>query len=428
MDDKGNLHTYKWRLLMLLWVAYLLQQGTRQIYNAIIPQIQGDFNASSVQIGLVSTIFTFAYGLCVPFTGVLSDMLSRKWVVVCGVLLFSFGIFFSGAAAGIGGVIITYGLVNAVGQSFYYPPSSSLLGQAHSKTRSTALSILQTAQYAGIIICSCVAGYLADLKNIKIPEGLSWLVGGDLSGWRLPFFIFGAVGIAWSICLILFMRNTKQVSSDTSKPSFLEAFSVVLRRPSLLLLAVVFGSLVYIDIGFKTWIPTYLYETFSMDLTKAAFHSVIWVYAGAFIGVIAGSAVCDRLFAKFKNIRFSLNMIGFACIAPFLIVVANTGNLKECIAGLFMYGFFKGVCDSCIFASVLDVAPVRFRASGMSIMICGGFLIGSTSSTILGFIRHHFSLSAGIESLSIFCLVNVLVLYAIIRFFLKRDFVQPQAD
>lgn len=416
---------YKWVLLGMLWVAYFLQQGTRQIYNAILPQIQNDFAVDSVKIGLVATLFTFAYGLCVPLSGILGDMVSRKKIVVVGVLVFSFGIFFSGAAATIGMIILTYGLVNAVGQSFYYPPSSSLLGQAHDKTRSTALSILQTAQYAGIVICSCVAGYLADLKTVSVPECLAGVFGAEMAGWRVPFYIFGAIGIVWAVFLTFFMRDAEHVHAENGagSPKFAEVLKSVCSRPSAVLLAGVFGLLVYVDIGMKTWMPTYMDETFFGNLTSANFNFVVWVYGGAFLGVVVGSRICDRLFARFKHIRFSLNLFGFLLMTPFVVLSANTGALGVCKAALLFYGFFKGVCDSCIFASVMDVVPERYRASGMALMICGGFFIGSTSSTILGFIRDHFSLSAGISSLGFFCLVNVVILATIVQFFFHRDHV-----
>ena len=422
MNERQS-NMYKWILLGFLWVAYFLQQGTRQIYNAILPQMQSDFGVDSIKIGLVATLFTFAYGVCVPFSGVLGDIISRKKIVVAGVMVFSFGIFFSGTVATIGMMVLTYGLINAVGQSFYYPPSSSLLGQAHNQTRSTALSILQTAQYAGIVICSCVAGYLADLQTVQVPESFSGVFGEQISGWRLPFYIFGTIGVVWAIVLAFFMKDAKQETSNVEKASFMEAFKAVCTRPSALMLAVVFGFLVYVDVGLKTWMPTYMSETFfNQNLTSANFNFVIWVYCGAFTGVLIGSRICDKLFSKIKHIRFSLNLIGFLFIAPFLFLSANTDTLTMCKLSLFLYGVFKGICDSCIFASILDVVPVRYRASGMGIMICGGFFIGSTSSTILGFIRDRFSLTAGISSLSIFCLLNVIMLFIIIKFFFKRDY------
>ena len=418
---------YKWILLGFLWVAYFLQQGTRQIYNAILPNIQADFGVDSIKMGLVTTLFTVIYGLCVPFSGVLGDVISRKRIVVVGVLVFSLGIFFSGAVATIGMMILTYGIVNAVGQSFYYPPSSSLLGQAHNNTRSTALSILQTAQYAGVIICSCVAGYLADLKVVQIPNSLSGIFGNQIAGWRLPFYIFGGIGIIWAFCLAFFMKDAKQQTLDDNgkKTTFTEAFKVIFLRPSALLLAIVFGILVYVDVGFKTWMPTYMSETFfNGNLSSANSNFVICVYCGAFIGVIIGSRICDKLFSKIKHIRFSLNLFGFFMTAPFLFLSVNTDTLLMCKGFLLIFGIFKGISDSCMFASVLDVVPTRYRASGMGLMICGGFIIGSTSSTFLGFIRETVSLTAGISSLTVFCILNVIVLFVIIKYFFKRDYIE----
>lgn len=168
---------YKWVLLLMLWVAYFLHQGTRQIYNAVLPQIQGDFQVDSASMGFVATSFSFTYGITVLFAGLASDFLRRKWMIVFGVLTFCAGIFISGFVSSIGLMMLTYGILNGLGQGCYYPPASSLLGQHFENMRSTAFSIHQTAQYLGIIICSCVAGFLGDLPS-----------EGGYSGWRLPFF------------------------------------------------------------------------------------------------------------------------------------------------------------------------------------------------------------------------------------------------
>lgn len=150
--------TYKWWLLLFLWVAFFLHQGTRQIFNATLPQIQADFGVSKVQIGLIGTIFTMTYGICVLFSGLASDFLKRKWMVISGVLIFCSGVFCSGLVSTLGALLVLYGILNGSGQAFYYPAACSLLGQLHEKTRATALAIHQTALYSGIVICSFVFG------------------------------------------------------------------------------------------------------------------------------------------------------------------------------------------------------------------------------------------------------------------------------
>ncbi len=239
----------------------------------------------------------------------------------------------------------------------------------------------------------------------------------------MPFYIFGAIGIIWAIVLAFFMKDVKQETTDnTQKASFMEAFKVVCSRPSALMLAIVFGILVYVDVGIKTWMPTYVSETFfDNNLSSANFNFVMCLYSGAFIGVMIGSRICDKLYVKIRHIRFSLNMVAFLLSAPFLFLAVNTDTLMMCKLSLITYGICKGMYDSCMFASILDVVPMRYRASGMGIMICGGFFIGSTSSTILGLIRDHFSLTVGISSLSLFSILNAVVLLIIIVFFFKRD-------
>ncbi len=225
-EEKSN-EIYKWVLLGFLWVAYFLQQGTRQIYNAVLPQIQNDFQVDSVSMGLVATTFTFTYGICVPFAGIASDMFKRKWMIIAGIFLFCIGIFTSAFASSIGMLFITYGLLNGMGQSFYFPSASSLMGQLHEKMRSTAFSIHQTAQYLGIVICSCVSGYLGSLPS-----------QGGFAGWKLPFLLFGGIGILWAVFLVFGMRDTKQktaANGEEIKASFKDATLMMFKKPSAII-------------------------------------------------------------------------------------------------------------------------------------------------------------------------------------------------
>ena len=137
------LMTYKWRALFLLWVAFFLQQGTRQIFGATLSSIQGSLGVTAAQIGMIATVFTFVYGISVPFAGVTADLLNRKWMVVSGVFVFCLGIFCSGFISSLGLLLVTYGILNGFGQSFYYPSATSIIGELHKETRATALSILQ---------------------------------------------------------------------------------------------------------------------------------------------------------------------------------------------------------------------------------------------------------------------------------------------
>ena len=403
MNDNTNQTGYKWLALALLWVAFFLQQGTRQVFSATLSSIQGSLGVTSAQIGLVATVFTFAYGLSVPFAGVAADLLNRKWMVVSGVFVFCLGIFASGFVAALGLLIVTYGLLNGFGQSFYYPSATSIIGQLHKETRATALSILQMGLYTGIIGCSVAAGFLAES-------------GAD--GWRTAFRIFGGIGILWAVALAFLLRDTKpgangqDVHSPSEKPSLKEAFAVFIANPSAVLLAVGLGMMIYVDVGFKTWMPSHLESTFGVAKRSAALNAVLWHYLGAFVGVTLGGRFSDRLVAKRPSVRMETNILGLACAVPFIAWMAYAPSLTACGVAMALFGVFRGVYDSNLMASLFDIIPSRYHASGAGIMLCFGFVFGSTSPVVLGLLKEHFSSSAGLASLAAFYLVGAAVIFA----------------
>lgn len=408
---------YKWMLLALLWVAYFIHQGSRQIYPSILPQIKEYFGeGSSAKMGAVMTAFAFTYGVTVLFSGLASDFLRRKWMIVFGVLTFCTGIFLSGFVASIGLMIFTYGVLNGLGQGCYYPPASSLLGQHFEKNRSTAFSILQTAQYLGIIVCSLFAGYIGNIPNV-----------GGFEGWRLAFFSVGGAGIIWALVLAFLMRYSRELmakkSAGEDAATLKDALLVMVRKPSAIILGLVFGMNVCIDIGYKTWMPDVLQEVHGLEPASAAFNAVIWSYIGAFIGIMIGCRITDRLAARGRKvIRFETTSVGFLLTAPFAVLMAFLGSDVLCYVSLFFFGFSRGVYDSSLFASLFDVVQPKYRATGMGIMLCFGFIIGSVSPTVLGWIRDMLNPQYAIASLSVCCLSAVALLMAAKFFFFNKDY------
>ena len=400
---------YKWRALALLWVAFFLQQGTRQVFNATQTSISASLLLDPAQIGLVGTVFTFIYGLSVPFAGIAADMLNRKWMVVSGVFVFCLGIFASGFVSCLGLLLVTYGILNGFGQSFYYPSATSIIGELHKETRATALSILQLGLYVGIIGCSVASGWLAERGT---------------EGWCVPFKVFGGIGIVWAVVLAFGLKKGKAsvaaAAADTrekaesdvgqgvkeGKPSLKEAFCAFLDNPSALLLAVGLGMMVYVDVGFKQWMPAHLEETFNLAKGTAALHAVLWHYLGAFVGVTLGARISDRLVKVRPSVRMETNIAGLALAAPFIVWMAFAPSLVACGIAMALFGVFRGVYDSNLMAALFDIIPQRFHASGAGIMLSFAFVFGSTSPVVLGALKERFASSTGLATLAAVYLVG----------------------
>ena len=68
-DGRQRRPNYKWEVLALLWVAYLLNQADRQVFNVVLPLIREDLGLSDVAIGSIATIFNLFYAVLVPIGG-----------------------------------------------------------------------------------------------------------------------------------------------------------------------------------------------------------------------------------------------------------------------------------------------------------------------------------------------------------------------
>lgn len=416
MERTTDGRNYKWIALALLWVAFLLQQGTRQLFGPSIPAICGSLGVDKVAIGVVGTVFAMMYGVCVPFAGVTADLFSRKWMVTAGVAVFSLGIFLSGFVASVGLLVVTYGVLNGLGQTFYYPSASSLVSQLHKESRATAMSILQLGLYIGIVGSGGLAGYLAGR-------------GGE--SWRTPFWIFGGVGLAWAVALALFLRNTPpaaRAGAAAKKPRIGEAVRAVFAKPTALCVALGLAMMIYVDIGFKNWMPTHLQAAFLGDCPFlrqwAGLHAVLWHYLGAVVGILAGSRLGDRVAKGRPGIRLELGVAGLGLAIPFIVWMALTPSFGLCCAAMFGFGVFRGVYDSNFMASFFDVVNPRYHASGVGIMMCIAFLFGSLSSTVLPWIAQAFggNMSYSMASLAAFYLAGALVVLVARTCFLARDY------
>lgn len=415
-----NDKNYKWLLLVLLAVTYFLMHAARQVFNASLPQIKVDLaghGATDAQLGLSRTIFLFAYGCMVPFAGLAADFFRRKWVIVIGTLLFSTSVFFTGFADSMLMFFVLYGLLNGIGQCMIPGAASSLIAQYHVETRSTALSIYQSALYVGVLVSSVLAG---------------WLGGASQGGWRISFWAFGGVAIVWLVFLACFLKNTPalQVEGADDKPRFGEAFKAFFSKPSAILLMFAFGMLVFGSNCFRTWMPAFMQQKAEWGLTpgSAAFHSVFWFYVGSFLGIAVGARTSDRLSRLRPGIRLSIMAIGLAISAPAMAGMVLVPTLGLSCLMMFFFGLGGGFFDCNLYAGLFDVVAPRYRSAAMGMYLSGAFFLGCPATAVLGWVGQNFSLQHGIAIFGGTYALGSLAIFIARAAFYRRDAVDPALE
>lgn len=403
---KKTVVPYKWELIIMFWFAYFLNQGDRQIYNVVLPLIGDDLHLSDVQLGLVATVFTIAYGCIVPIAGFLGDFLSRKKIVFTSVLIFSVGTLFTGFANGLFMLILLRGITSGGGEALYYPSAMSLVSQYHQKTRAMAMSIHQTSLYVGIVASGFIAGYI-----------------GEHWGWRFSFATFGIGGLLLCIYLWFRLKDTSHVNEDNGEKLKLSYVTrEIFRKKTVWMLCVAFGCMCFVNIGFVTWMSTYYYETFHLSLSTAGFTSMFYHFAAALIGVLIGGRLSDRFAVTHRKTRILTEFIGLACGAPFIYLMASTPNLTVSYVMLALFGFFRGIYDSNLYAALYDVIRPELRASSTGIMTACAFIVGALAPLGIGYLKGVCGLSVGISLLSLFYVTGAIAILIAMRFFFLKEY------
>ncbi len=385
--------SYKWLVVGLLWPAYFLNHGDRQLIFSVFPLLERELGLSKTQLGLLGSSFQWVFAILVPISGLLGDRLSRKNLIVLAVLLWSACTFCSGLVSGFLLLLLLRAITGA-GEALYYPSASSMISDYHGqRTRSLAMSLHQSSVYIGIVFSGALAGYI-----------------GEHYGWRHAFLTFGGTGILVAILLSKALREPRRGQADqadqadqgraetavaaTSPDLGLRArITETLHSPTAVILMLAFLGMNFVNVAYLTWTPTLLYEKFHLSLAAAGFHSTFYHHFGALIGAVLGGKLADRWAVRARVSRPLIQVAGLLLGAPFIFLLGWSNSSRIVFASLGLFGVFRGLYDSNLFASLYEVVRPAARATATGIMIAVAFLAGGSAAILIGW----FSQRIGID-------------------------------
>jgi MFS family permease len=404
----------------MLWTICVFNYADRQAIFSVFPLLEREMQLTPVQLGLLGSAFAWVYGLAAPLAGMLVDRVQRKtailgglhaWSLICLATAFSRNfrhLFFFRAAEGLG-------------ETFYFPASMSLIGDYHGReTRSRAMGLHQTSVYVGTIGGGFFAGLI-----------------GQYYGWRLSFVVFGALGVLLGFILQRLLVEPRRGAADV--PAAAGAIGpagperdaagtpsgfvrVALRTPTLACLMGAFMCANFVAVVLLSWMPKFLYDRFEMSLAMAGLTATLFVQLASMAASPLGGWLADSARRRTPRGRLLVQMIGVFGGAPFVALCGLTSSVTVVIVALTVWGFFKGLYDANIFASVFDVVGPRHRGVAAGMMNAVGWLAGGGSAPIvIGLIAQRYSLGVAIALASTVYVAAGLMLLVGIVFFVKRD-------
>ena len=369
---------YPWLVVALLWVVALLNYMDRQMLSTMKVAMMGDIHEleTAENFGRLMAVFLWIYALMSPVAGLIADRLNRKWLIIGSLAVWSGVTLAMGYVDNFNHLYILRAIMG-VSEALYIPAGLSLIADYHKgKTRSLAIGIHMTGLYVG-----------------QAMGGFGATVAHEYS-WQTTFHVFGLVGILYSVILVLFLREKREVTTEPklkAKQSSVGGFTSVLNS-----LGMLFGTISFWVIMFyfaapsfpgwaiKNWIPTLFSMSLNIDMALAGPLSTITIAASSFIGVIFGGILADRWIQRNLRGRIYTGAIGLSLTIPALLFLGFGQTLSTVVGGAVFFGIGYGMFDANNMPILCQFVSPKHRAAGYGLMNMTGVFAGAFITDLLG--------------------------------------------
>ena len=400
-----------WLLMGSLGVALFLNNSDRHAVFSIFPILKSELKFTDTQLGLTGSLFLWVYALCNPISGQIGDRFSKRKLVVVSLILWSGVTALTGLSTS-PAMLLAFRALLGVTESLFMPNAMALLAGVHSpRTLSLAANVFGSGEYAGVAMGGWYGGYMAQEFH-----------------WRLVFFSLGIFGILYAIPYsAVIHRAGREAPVQPGKTKGRLSITVLAKIPTYRFLCATFPICVCVVWLQYTWLPTFLYEKFSLSLAEAGFTATVYLQSANLVGSLSGAALADWLYSRTKASRLWVSCTGFFLAAPCLYLIGNCDSLLVTKAAAVAFGLCGSLFVANLAISAFDVVPPEMHASAYGCLNLTGSLISGFASLLEG----RWKASVGIQNMmsyaALACLAAGVLLILSIRFYFQQDYRQAQS-
>jgi MFS family permease len=389
---------YPWLLVALLWAVALLNYVDRQVIFSVFPLLSAELATTNVQLGLLSTVFLWVYGVFSPVSGFLADRFGRARSISVSLLVWSAVTLATGLARTYPQLIVARALMG-ISEACYLPAALAKIAEHHEpKTRSLAIGLHHSGLYVGMILGGAGGGWI-----------------GQHYGWRMSFLLLGAIGIGYFCIVFLFFRKEPKVRQvrENSSLSLGESFGELSRLSGFWTMALVFAAVAAANWLVYTWLPLYVYERFHMTLAAAGFTATFYIQIASLAGIIVGGYFSDRLSQRTSRGRLYIQAAGVLLAAPFLFLLGYTKSYALLLAALVLFGIGRGFYECNTMPVLCQIARNEVRSTGYGVFNLAGCLVGGVFAVLAGAFKNLLGLANVFQITAAILLLSGLLLIQI---------------
>ncbi|MBU3863735.1 MFS transporter [Streptomyces sp. 4503] len=401
---------YAWLVFALSFGLLLSDYMSRQVLNAVFPQLKAEWLLSDSKLGSLSGIVALMVGVLTFPLSLLADRWGRAKSLVIAAVVWSLATLACAVSAGYGQMFVGRFLVG-VGEAAYGSVGIAVV-----------LSVFPVRMRATLSGAFIAGGSFGSVLGVSIGGFI-----GQAYGWRWAFGVMGAFGLVLA-AVFGFVVTDKKLGSVASKdsrqsgerpplgPQLRRLFSSV----SVICAYIGSGAQMFITAAMLAWMPSFLNRYYDLPTGKAG------LAAGGFAlisgtGMILCGVVADRL-SKRAGIRKWT--VAIACSLGSLVLLTTgfqlpTGPAQLIViaAGTLVVGGASGPAA----AMVARLTPPGIAATAMATLTLANSLIGiAPGPAVTGVLADRWGLLGALEVVPLTALAGS-VAFAIGRFSYDKD-------
>lgn len=392
---------FRWWIIVLVFLAAVLNYVDRQTLSALAPTIQRDLAMDDRAYSNVVNIFLVAYTISYLVSGRLVDVLGTRAGMAVFVAWWSVANMLTAAAQGsrsLGGFRFLLGL----GEAGVWPAASKAVAEWFpARQRALAIGMYTMGATIGATVAPYLVIPLAAYPFAQtMPAVADWL--GNGTGWRMAFLLTGALGLVWLVPWLWFYRLPRQsklvtaeevAMLDASAAAEASVSGVVNEKPwswrrilsSRVVWLLLLGRLITDPVWyfFQFWFPKYLHTVRGVPQEQL---TITWVvYAAAGIGSLAGGWLSGLLVRRGlapANSRLWV-MLGCACIMPVAPLIAQVPGTAAAMTCTVVVVFVALAWLTNISSLVVDLVPRSCLGTVFSVVAAGSTVGGILMNTLV---------------------------------------------
>ena len=381
------------KILGLTTTSHGLVHLYEGVLPPLLPLVMAEFGTDYFTMGIIVSVFSYAFGLGSLPAGILADRIGPRRLVS----LYLFGAGCAGVLVLPAGSLLTYAIIMGLMGAFcsaYHPASNTLISLGV-KEKGTAFGIHGIAGSIGVAI---------------VPALSAWI--GTLLGWRAPHVIFGLIGLAVGVFSLSLPKYPTFQNSDQTDPGSRQSAE---KKVSLLSLTCFFLSATALGLSYKgimTFLPTYMGQNIEISFLKMDVVAIGGAFATlALISGALGQYVAGRLTDKYPVEKIYLGAVVMGTVFVF-VMSASTGVVL--VLASVCYAFFYFAVQPAQNFIVSKYLPQHRQGLGYGILFILTFGVGSTAAAVSGYLADLYGLQMVFYAMGFCFLASALLIFGLV--------------